>query len=365
MIIGVPKELKDDEFRVAMTPAGVDLLVRAGHTVLIETGAGEGTGIPDAVFKDAGARFVPRHSDVFEQSELLVKVKEPVEEEYGLLRKDLVLFAYLHLAAEAKLTAALVKSGMLAIAYETVELLDRVKPVLTPMSEIAGRMSIQEGAKYLERPQGGRGVLLGGVPGVPSADVLILGGGVVGKYAARVAAALGARVTVMDVNLARLEYLADVLPENVDTIASNPYTIRERIREADMVVGAVLVTGERAPMLVNREMLKLMKPRSVIVDVAIDQGGCVETSQPTSHSSPIYVVENVVHYCVTNMPGAVPRSATFALVNTTIPYVLKIADMGVEAALRSDPALAAGVNTRGGEVVHPGVLKSMGRGRST
>lgn len=358
MIIGVPKEIKPDEYRAAIVPAGVDLLVRAHHKVLIETGAGTESGITDEAYLQAGAGIAGTSDEVFAHANLIVKVKEPVFSEYGKFKKGQALFTYLHLAANKPLTDALMKSGVLAIAYETVELPGNLKPILTPMSEIAGRMSIQEGAKYLERPQQGKGILLGGVPGVAPASVVILGGGIVGTYAARVAAALGARVTVMDVNLARLQYLADILPENVTTIASNPYTIREQIRQADLVIGGVLVTGARAPRLVTRELLTAMSARSVIVDVAIDQGGCIETSRPTTHSDPVFLEEGIVHYCVTNMPGAVPRTATFGLTNSTLPYILKLADLGLEKACKADESLGKGVNIRSGEIVHPAVREA-------
>ena len=358
MVIGIPREIKKDEYRAAIAPAGVDLLTRSGHTVLIEAGAGTESGIDEKTYRAAGARIAASPAEVFERADLIVKVKEPLESEYGLFRKGQALFTYLHLAADKNLTDALLKAGVLGIAYETVELPGNIKPILTPMSEIAGRMSIQEGAKYLEWPQGGKGILLGGVPGVAPANVLILGGGIVGTYAARVASALGAQVTVMDVNLGRLQYLADIMPQNVMTIASNPYTVRERIREADLVIGAVLVTGARAPRLVDRELLASMKPRSVMVDVAIDQGGCFESSRPTTHSDPVYEESRIVHYCVTNMPGAVPRTATYGLTNSTLPYLMKLAGLGVERAIAEDPALAKGVNVRDGEIVHPAVKQA-------
>ena len=355
MVIGVPREIKPDEYRASMAPAGVDLLSRSGHKVVVEAGACFESGITDEAMRAAGAVIVSAHEEVFQRADLVVKVKEPMPSEYGLFRKGQCLFTYLHLAADRKLTEALMKSGVLGIAYETVELPGGLRPLLTPMSEIAGRLSIQAGAKHLERPQEGKGILLGGLPGVAPANVLVLGGGVVGSYAARVAAALGARVTVMDVNLARLQYLADIMPDNVTTIASNPYAIREQVREADLVIGGVLVTGARAPRLVTRALLKEMRPRSVVVDVAIDQGGCVETSRPTTHSKPVFVEESIVHYCVTNMPGAVPRTATYGLTNSTLPYILKLADLGPEKAVTEDESLARGVNVRGGEIIHPAV----------
>lgn len=358
MTVGVPKEIKQDEYRAAIAPAGVDLLVRDGHTVVIEASAGAESGIPDETYRSAGATIAATPAEVFERADLIVKVKEPLPEEYARFRHGQGLFTYLHLAADRKLTDALLHAGVTGIAYETVELPENIKPILTPMSEIAGRMSIQAGAKYLERPQGGKGILPGGVPGVAPANVLILGGGVVGSYAARVASALGAQVTVMDLNLARLQYLADILPQNVRTIASNPYTIREQIQEADLVVGAVLVTGARSPTLVSRDLLKLMKKRSVIVDVAIDQGGCIESSRPTTHSDPVFLDEGIVHYCVTNMPGAVPFTATYGLTNSTLPYIVKLATLGVERAVREDAALGKGVNLREGDIIHPAVRQA-------
>jgi alanine dehydrogenase len=359
MVIGVPKEIKEDEFRAAISPAGVDQLVKAGHTVVVEAGACAESGISDATLRAAGAVLANRHEDVYARADLIVKVKEPLPAEYALFRPGQALFAYLHLAAAPDLAAALLRARVLGIAYETVELPGGIKPILTPMSEIAGRMSIQEGAKFLERPQGGKGILLGGLPGVAPAHVLILGGGVVGSYAARVAAALGARVTVMDINLARLQYLADILPENVTTILSNPYTTRELVADADLVIGGVLVTGARAPRIVTREMVRSMKPRSVIVDVAIDQGGCVETSRPTTHANPVYLEEGVVHYAVTNIPGAVPFTATYGLTNSTLPYILELAEKGFDRAIRENEALARGVNVRDGEIVHPAVKAAL------
>ncbi|HSV13827.1 MAG TPA: alanine dehydrogenase, partial [Tepidisphaeraceae bacterium] len=328
MRIGVPKEVKADEYRVAMMPVGADVLVRAGHEVFIETNAGIGSGFADEDYAKVGAKIVLSHEQVFASSDMIVKVKEPQPQEIGLFHAGQVVFTYFHFAASRELTEACRKSGITAIAYETIK--DRAGrlPLLTPMSEIAGKMSIQEGAKYLEKPMMGRGILLGGVPGVPPANVVVLGAGIVGTNAAKVAAGLGANVVLMDVNLERLRYLDDVMPANVSTIFSDPHTVRDHLRQADLVVGAVLIPGATAPRLVTRKDLVEMKNGSVIVDVAIDQGGCVETARPTTHKEPTYVVEGVVHYCVTNMPGAVGRTSTIALCNATLPYAVKIANKG-------------------------------------
>jgi alanine dehydrogenase len=344
MIIGVPKEIKNNEYRVGMVPAGVRQLTRAGHRVLIETRAGEGSGISDEEYVHAGAEIVPDAASVYSAADMIVKVKEPLEQEYGLIREGQIIFTYFHFASSRELTEAMIERKAICVAYETITTPDGKLPCLTPMSEVAGRMSIQEGAKYLEKPMKGRGILLSGVPGVDPARVLVLGGGVVGANAAKIAAGLGAQVTIMDVNLDRLRYLADIMPPNVITLMSNEDNIRARLPLADLVIGAVLVVGARAPRLITLDMLKLMKPGAVIVDVAIDQGGCVETSRPTTHADPIFIVDNVVHYCVTNMPGAVGRTSTYALTNVTIPYALKIANEGWPNFAKKDPALAAGVN---------------------
>jgi alanine dehydrogenase len=360
MIVGVPKEVKTDEFRVAMTPVGVEELTRAGHTVLIETGSGQGSGISDEQYAQCGAAIVPDGSAVWERADLMVKVKEPLPEEWPLMRPGQIVFTYFHFAASEDLTRAVMESEVTAIAYETIHDSRGQLPLLTPMSEVAGRMSIQEGAKFLERPFQGRGILLGGVPGVAPANVVVLGGGVVGANAAKVAAGLGANVTLLDINLDRLRYLDDVMPPNVTTLFSDRHNIVESITRADLVVGAVLIPGARAPFLIRRDDLKRMAPRAVIVDVAIDQGGCVETSRPTTHSKPTYIVDDIVHYCVTNMPGAVGRTSTYALTNVTLPYVLQLATKGPDRAARENPGLAAGVNISHGRVTNPAVAATFG-----
>ncbi len=365
MIIGVPREIKGDEYRVSMLPVGVSLLKRAGHTVLVEAGAGVGSGFDDALYVAAGAELVLTHEEVFSRSQMIVKVKEPLEPEWKLLKAGQVVFTYFHFAADAKLTRACLDAGITAVAYETLTDRQGRLPLLTPMSEVAGRMSVQEGAKYLEKPMMGRGILLAGVPGVEPANVLVLGGGVVGANAARIAAGIGANVTLMDVSLDRLRYLADVMPANVTTIYSDPFAIAEYAAQADLVIGAVLIPGARAPSLINRAMLKQMKAGAVIVDVAIDQGGCVETSRPTTHKEPTYLVEGIVHYCVTNMPGAVGRTSTQALCHATQPYVVKLAaaaeqgSSGIDALVAGDPLFASALNLREGKIVHPAVAAAM------
>jgi alanine dehydrogenase len=350
MIIGVPKELKTDEYRVALVPAGVEVLVNAGHTVLVESGAGVGTAISDEEYAAEGAEIVGTAEEVWARSELIVKVKEPMEPEFRLIRPEQTLFTYFHFAADETLTRALLDSGCACIAYETIQEADGTLPLLTPMSEVAGRMAVQEGAKFLERPQEGRGILLSGVPGVPPANIVIVGGGVVGLNAAKIAAGIGALVTILDVNLERLRYLDDVMPQNVFTLYSNAFNIRRMLREADLLIGAVLIRGDRAPILVSREMLGLMKPRAVIVDVAVDQGGCVETIRPTTHSHPTYIVDGIVHYGVANMPGAVAGTSTYALTNVTLPYLKQLADKGWRQALADSPALMKGLNMAEGQV---------------
>ena len=352
MIIGVPKEIKSDEYRVALTPAGAEQLRRAGHTVLLQRGAGVGSGIPDEDYQAYGVRIVDTAEQVFAEAETIVKVKEPLAPEIKMLKPRHLLFTYLHLAADRALTEGVVNSGCTGIAYETIEDKQGRLPLLAPMSEVAGKMSIQEGAKYLERPMSGRGILLGGIPGVEPASVLILGGGIVGAAAARMAAGLGAHVTIMDIDLYRLRYLADVMPANVTTVYSTPEAIRRYLSEADLVIGAVLIPGARCPVLVPRDYLSLMKHGSVIVDVGVDQGGCVETIKPTTHSDPTYIVDEVVHYGVANMPGAVGRTSTFGLTNATMPYLLKIAAMGWEKACASDPGLAMGLNVFKGQITY-------------
>jgi alanine dehydrogenase len=360
MLIGVPKEIKANEYRVAVVPAGVEALSRKGHEVLLERGAGEGSGFPDELYVEAGARIVPTAQEVWERAEMIVKVKEPIKAEWPLIRRGQVLFTYFHFAASEPLTRALLDAGAVAIAYETVQLENGELPLLTPMSEVAGRLSVLEGAKYLERFYGGRGVLLGGVPGVLPAHVVILGGGVVGTNAAKMAAGFGARVTILDISLPRLRYLSDVMPANVELLHSNPYNIRNQIRTADLLIGGVLLPGKKAPSLVRRQDLALMQPGSVIVDVAVDQGGCVETIHPTTHEDPIYVVDDVIHYAVANMPGAVARTSTLALTNATLPYAVTLATKGWRKACRDDPALKLGVNAVDGALTCEGVAEAFG-----
>ncbi|MDH7480895.1 MAG: alanine dehydrogenase [Armatimonadota bacterium] len=351
MIIGTPKEIKDNEYRVALVPAGVEQLVEMGHKVLIERDAGQGTGITDDEYRKAGAEIVDSATEVWSRADFIVKVKEPLPQEFPMIKQGQIIFTYFHFAADKNLTLAMVRSGAICMAYETIQLPDGSLPLLTPMSEIAGRMAVLEGAKYLERPMLGRGILLSGVPGVEPAHVVILGGGIVGANAAKIAAGIGANVTILDVDLERLRYLDDVMPRNVTTLHSNRYTIREKLKQADLLIGAVLLRGARAPILVTRSMLKLMKPGAVIVDVAVDQGGCVETIRPTTHSNPTYVVDGIVHYGVTNMPGAVAGTSTYALTNETLPYVVKLANLGYPKALLEDSALRAGLNIAFGKVV--------------
>lgn len=358
MIVGVPKEIKDNEYRVALPPGGVKALVMAGHNVLVQEGAGAGSGFSPEEYEQAGAKVLPTAKDVWGGANMVMKVKEPRPEEFGFLREDLLLFTYLHLAAEEELTKELVERKVSSVAYETVELPNGSLPLLTPMSEVAGRMSVQVGAHYLERANGGRGKLLGGVPGVRPAHVVIIGGGVVGTNAAKIALGMGAQVSIIDINMKRLRYLSDVLHGNLNTVASNPVNLAAAARVADLLVGAVLIPGARAPRLVTREMISEMKPGSVIVDVAIDQGGCVETIKGTTHSDPTYLVDEVVHYGVTNMPGAVPRTSTYALSNATLPYALKLAELGLDEAIKQDPGLALGVNTHQGHVTYPAVAEA-------
>jgi alanine dehydrogenase len=360
MIIGVPKEIKTNENRVALVPGGAEALVQAGHQVIVETTAGDGSGFPDEAYVNAGAQIIGLADEVWQRADMIMKVKEPIAVEWPRMRRDQVIFTYFHFAAAEELTRAVMASGAIAIAYETVQLTTGELPLLTPMSEVAGRMAIQEGAKYLEKFFGGRGMLLGGVPGVMPAKVVVIGGGIVGSNAARMAAGLGAKVVILDVSLNRLRYLADVMPANVTTLYSNRYNILEQIRDADLVVGAVLLPGAKAPNLVRREDLKTMMDGSVIVDVAVDQGGCVETIKPTTHENPIYVVDGVVHYAVANMPGAVSRTSTLALTNATFPYAVTLANKGWQAACRDDRALALGLNVIGGKVTYPGVAEAFG-----
>lgn len=360
MIVGCVKEIKPDEYRVGLVPAGVAELVRAGHKVLIERDAGHGSGFTDAEYEQVGATMVATPGEIFAKAEMIVKVKEPQPVECSLLRDGQVCFTYFHFAADRKLTEGVINSKCVAIAYETVRDRERRLPLLTPMSEVAGKMSVQEGAKYLERPMMGRGILLGGVPGVEPATVLILGGGVVGTNAAKVAAGLGAHVVLMDVNLERLRYLSDVMPANVQLVFSNDHLIKEHLALADLVIGAVLIPGARCPVLIKREYLKLMKPGAVIVDVGVDQGGCVETIRPTTHAEPTYIVDGIVHYGVANMPGAVGRTSTFALTNATLPYVLRLANLGYRKATQGDPGLAEGMEVYRGTVTNEAVAKCFG-----
>lgn len=355
MIVGVPKEIKDSEFRVAMVPAGVEILTKAGHTVFIEAGAGKGTGISDEEYAQAGARIVPDAATVYREAELIVKVKEPLPQEYPHIRRGQAIFTYFHFAADAGLTRAMIETGAVCIAYETLQMEDGSLPLLIPMSEIAGRMAIQEGAKYLERPMEGRGILLSGVPGVRPAHVVVLGGGVAGANSAKIAAGIGANVTVLDINIARLRLLEDILPKNVDTLMSNAYNIREELRRADLVIGAALRPGARAPILITREMLSLMKPGAVIVDISIDQGGIAETSRPTTHTQPIYTVDGIIHYCVANMPGAVPGTSTYALTNETIRWVLELANQGWREAARRHKPLQHALNIVEGKVTYEAI----------
>ncbi len=360
MVIGVPKEIKREEYRVAATPAGVEALTAAGHDVLVEKGAGLASGFTDDFYEEAGAEIVEGADAVWSRAGMIMKVKEPIEAEWPRMREGQLLFTYFHFAASEPLTRAVMDSGAVAVAYETVELPSGELPLLTPMSEVAGRMAVQEGAKYLERHSGGAGVLLGGVAGVLPGKVLILGGGVVGTNAARMAAGLGARVHIMDIDLTRLRYLEDVMPANVHLLFSTRYAIRKQIEDADLVIGAVLIPGKKAPELVLREDLKRMRPGTVIVDVAVDQGGCVETIKPTTHDDPIYVVDDVIHYGVANMPGGVPRTSTLALTNATLPYALRLATQGWWLACAQDRALRLGVNVVAGKVVFPGVAEAFG-----
>ncbi len=361
MIIGVPREIKDHEARVGVTPAGARALTDAGHVVLVETHAGAQSGFPDHEYQDAGAEIVGDAGNVWGKADMVVKVKEPVAAEYPYFRPGLVLFTYLHLAPLPELTDRLLASGVIGIAYETVRDKAGTLPLLTPMSEVAGRMSIQVGAAYLEKERGGRGILLGGVPGVPPANVCVIGGGIVGTNAAKIAMGMGARVTLVDLNLNRLRELDDLYGGRLHTLASNSYNVAHATREADLVVGGVLIPGATAPKIVTKAMVSRMKKGAVIVDVAIDQGGCVETARPTSHSDPSYVVDGVVHYCVTNMPGAVPHTSTLALTNATFPYLIRLANLGAEAALRADAGLADGLNVYRGKLTHRGVAESQSR----
>lgn len=360
MVVGVPKEIKNNESRVGMTPAGVFELVKNGHTVYVQSTAGEGSGFFDMDYKNAGAIILDTIGQVYAASEMIVKVKEPIDEEYKLAQKDQIIFTYFHFASSEPLTKAMLASQSVCIAYETVEDDEGTLPLLTPMSEVAGRMAIQQGAKYLEKPVKGRGVLLGGVPGVQPGKVLVLGAGVVGIQAAKMAAGLGAHVTIMDINMKRLRYVNDVMPPHVVTEFSNEFNIRKHIKTHDLIIGGVLLKGAKAPNLITRDMLRDMRPGTVIVDVAVDQGGCVETTRPTTHEDPIYIIDDVVHYSVANMPGAVPYTSTVALTNVTLPYVAKLAALGWEKATQMDKALQKGLNIVKGEVVYKEIIEAFG-----
>ncbi len=359
MIIGCPKEIKNNENRVALTPGGALELVRRGHTVYVQTTAGINSGFSDADYEGAGAEILPDIESVYARAETIVKVKEPIAEEYGLIREGQLLFTYFHFASSRPLTEAMVKSKCICLAYETVTGPNNSLPLLVPMSEVAGRMSVQEGAKYLEKHAGGRGILLGGVPGVPPARVLILGAGIVGTEAAKMAAGLHANVIVMDINLDRLRYLANVLPANVTLVFSSEYNIRKELKRVDLIIGAVLIPGAKAPHLITRQMLGEMRDGTVVIDVAVDQGGCIETCHPTTHEDPTYVIDGVIHYCVANMPGAVPFTSTLALTNATFPYLLQIAQKGWERATEENPGLKAGLNIVRGEIVYEEVAEAM------
>ncbi len=360
MIIGIPKEIKNNENRVGMTPAGVAELIKRGHTVYVQHAAGENSGFNNESYISAGAQILPTIEEVYAIADMIVKVKEPIEPEYSLIRKGQILFTYFHFAADRKLTEAMLKSNSVCIAYETVEKADGSLPLLTPMSEVAGRMATQEGARFLEKPQGGKGILLGGVPGVRPARVLVLGGGTVGTNAALIAAGMGAEVTIADINLTRLRHISETMPPNVTTLYSSEHNIRTELPNTDLVIGSVLIPGDKAPHLITKDMLKLMKSGSVLVDVAIDQGGCFETSHPTTHSEPTYTVEGIVHYAVANIPGAVPYTSTLALTNATLPYTIALAEKGWKQACRADPALASGLNIVKGKVVYKAVADVFG-----
>lgn len=358
MIIGVPKEIKNNENRVAVTPAGVTEFLKYGHTVYVQTEAGKGSGLSDEAYAESGAIILSTIEEVYAISDMIIKVKEPIESEYSLIKKDQLLFTYFHFASSEALTKAMIERQAVCLAYETVEKADRSLPLLIPMSEVAGRMAIQEGAKYLEKPMGGFGILLGGVAGVKPANVLILGGGIVGTQAAKMASGLGANVTIVDVSLPRLRYLEDIMPANVDTVMSNEYNIRELVKSSILIIGGVLIPGAKAPSLITRDMLKLMKPGTVMVDVAIDQGGCFETSHATTHEDPIYEVDGIVHYCVANMPGAVPYTSTLALTNATLPYALQLANLGWKNACAANEELKKGLNVVNGKIVFKGVSEA-------
>ncbi|HQF47886.1 alanine dehydrogenase [Flavobacterium alvei] len=358
MIIGVPKEIKNNENRVALTPAGVAEFKKHGHLVYVQKSAGENSGFSDEAYAKAGAELLPTIEAVYEIAEMIIKVKEPIASEYPLIKKDQLLFTYFHFASSEPLTYAMIEREAVCLAYETVEKSDRSLPLLVPMSEVAGRMAIQEGAKYLEKPMKGKGILLGGVPGVPPAKVVVLGGGIVGTQAAKMAAGFGAQVTILDVSLPRLRYLSDVMPANVTTVMSNHYNVMDAISQADLVIGAVLIPGAKAPHLITRDMLKLMSPGTVLVDVAVDQGGCIETCSPTTHENPTFIIDDIVHYCVANMPGAVPYTSTLALTNATLPYALQLANKGWKKACTENEELKKGLNVANGKILYKGVAEA-------
>jgi len=360
MIIGIPKEIKNNENRVSLTPGGAKELIKAGHTVYVQHTAGENSGFPDEEYIEAGAKILPDIEKVYAIAEMIVKVKEPIEEEYSLIKPDQVVFTYFHFASEKELTFAMIKSGAICIAYETVENKDRSLPLLIPMSEIAGRMAIQEGSRFLEKPQGGKGLLMSGVPGVKPAKVLIIGGGVVGYNAAMMAGGMGADVTITDISLPRLRYLSEILPMNVKTLYSSTHNIENELPTTDLVIGSILIPGAKAPHIISRGMLKLLKKGSLMVDVAIDQGGCFETSHPTTHNEPVYMVDGIIHYCVANIPGAVPYSSTLALTNSTLPYVQMLANKGWKKACKEDESLAKGLNIVKGKVSYHAVADTFG-----
>ncbi|TDO04933.1 alanine dehydrogenase [Sunxiuqinia elliptica] len=358
MIIGVPKEIKNNENRVALTPAGTTEMVKRGHEVYVQTTAGNGSGFTDEDYITAGAKMLPTIEEVYAIAEMIIKVKEPIEPEYKLIRKGQILYTYFHFASSEELTQAMIEQEAVCLAYETVELEDRSLPLLIPMSEVAGRMSVQEGAKYLEKTYGGYGVLLGGVPGVTPAKVLIIGGGIVGTEAAKMAAGLGADVTIMDVSLKRLRYLDDIMPANVKTMMSNEYNIRDMIQTHNLIIGAVLIPGAKAPKLITRDMLPTMRPGTIMVDVAVDQGGCFETTKPTTHDNPNFVIDGVIHYCVANMPGAVPRTSTLALTNATLPNAIQLANKGWKQACLDNVPLRKGLNVVNGKIVYKEVAEA-------
>ena len=358
MKIGIPKEIKNNENRVSITPGGVQAFVKRGHEVFIQNQAGANSGFSDEAYKNVGAQILSSAEDVFAIAEMIIKVKEPIPVEYPLIHPNQLLFTYFHLAADEKLTKAMMQTHSVCLAYETVEKTDHSLPLLIPMSEVAGRMSIQQGAKYLEKPQAGKGILLGGVPGVKPAQVLVLGGGIVGTHAAQMAAGLGAQVTIADISLPRLRYLSEIMPANVQTIMSNSYNIEQLLPHVDLVIGAVLIPGAKAPHLLTKKMLQLLQPGSVLVDVAIDQGGCFETSRPTTHANPVYDVDGIIHYCVANIPGAVPMTSTLALTNATLPYALLLADLGWEEACKRNAELKEGLNIVDGKIVNKAVAET-------